>query len=60
MFALFQHGKQISKAHSTQDAARIEAYECGAMIDYGADFAGDTSGRTLANGYEIKPIEDAE
>lgn len=54
MYALFKDGKQVSKAHSTREAATIEAYERGLVVDWGADFPGDKPGRALADGYEIK------
>lgn len=58
MYALFKDGKQISKAHSTREAAAIEAYERGLVVDWGADFPGDKPGRWLAGGYEIKQVEN--
>jgi hypothetical protein len=58
MYALFKDDKQISKAHSTQEAAAVEAYERKLVIDWGTDFPGDKPGRTLLEGYEIKNLED--
>lgn len=57
-YALFKDGKQISKAHSTKDAAAIEAYERGLVWDCNADFPGDKPGKELAAGYEINPIDN--
>jgi hypothetical protein len=49
LFALFQNGKQISKAHSTRHAVRIEAIEQGA--------AGWRKGSiVLLGGYEIREV----
>lgn len=55
-YALFKNNTQVTKAHSTKDAAVIEAYELGIVIDYSADFIGDKSGRSLIEGYEIKEV----
>lgn len=60
MYALFKDGKQYSKAHPTKEAATIEAYEKGVVIDYGADFVGDKSGRCLAGGFEIRTLSNDE
>lgn len=56
-YALFQNGKQISKAHSTRLAARVEAYEIGAVVTNHADFPGDVQSTVLADGYEIKEVQ---
>lgn len=58
MYALFKDGKQHSKAHSSREAATVEAYEIGAVVDWGADWIGDKPGRGLAGGYEIKEINE--
>lgn len=55
-YALFKDDKQVSKTHSTIQAVTIEAYELGAMLSYGADFIGDTSGVDMAAGYMIKEL----
>lgn len=52
-FALFKNEKRISRWHSTRRAAKIEAFEAGAVISWGVDFAGDTSGVSLRDGYAI-------
>jgi hypothetical protein len=58
-FALFRGGQQISKAHSTREAARAETYAHGAIINRAADFPGDEEARSvLADGYEIRPLTD--
>lgn len=54
MYAVFKDGKQYSKAHSTKEAAKIEAYEMGVVVDWGADFIGDKPGRGLIDRFEIK------
>lgn len=60
-FALFREGQQISKAHSTWQAAIAEAYAHGAIINCGADFPGDKEARrALANGYEIRETVTGE
>jgi hypothetical protein len=51
-FAVFENGKQVSKAHSTWDAAAIEAYEKGNAVWYVYGKA------RLAPGFEIKEIAD--
>lgn len=56
-YALFKDGAQYSKSHSNKEAAIIEAYEKGVVIDYSADFIGDSSGKCLMEGFEIKEIE---
>lgn len=58
LFALFKNDKRISKAHSTREAAFIEAFERGVVIDYSADFIGDKSGRTLMEGYEVREFHE--
>jgi len=58
MYALFHDGIQISKSHSTKEAAMVEAYEHGAVVDYGADFIGDKSGRCLIDGFKIREIDE--
>lgn len=55
-YALFKDGKQVSKAHASIEVVRIEAFEAGAVIDWGADFVNDLPGRGLACGYEIKQL----
>lgn len=57
MFALFDGDKQISKAHSTKEAAVIEAYERKLVVDFSADFPGDKSGRCLPEGFVIRELE---
>jgi hypothetical protein len=57
-YALFHNGEQISKAHSTRYAAEVEAYDQGAVIKWGPDFPRDASGASLADGYEVKPVEE--
>ena len=46
-YALFKNGKQVSKAHSTKSVVVIEAYEAGSIVNYHADFIGDSSGMEL-------------
>ncbi len=60
MFALFKDGKQYSKVHSTKEAAAIEAYEKGVVIDWGTDWPGDRPGRGMAHGFEIKPVSTVQ
>jgi hypothetical protein len=48
-FALFQDGKQISKAHSTEHAVGVEAFELGLAIK-------DKFGKRLAAGCEIRKV----
>lgn len=55
-FALFKDGEQTSKAHSSREAVAVEAYEAGAVINWGADFSSDMPGLGLADGYEIKEV----
>ena len=52
-YALF---KQVSKPHSTREAAMVEAYEKGVVLSFGADMPGDVSGRELAEGYRVIEI----
>lgn len=56
MYALFDGNNQISKAHSTKEAVAIEAFEKKLVIDFGADFIGDKSGRCLPEGFAIKEV----
>lgn len=56
MYAVFKNGKQCSKAHPSIEVAKVEAFEMGAIIDWGADWETDKPGRGLADGYEIKEI----
>jgi hypothetical protein len=60
MYALFHEGKQISKAHSTEKAAIVEAYERKIVVSSGFDFPGDKSGHFLPRGYEIREISGAK
>lgn len=60
MYALFYNGKQLSKAHSTKDAAMIEAFERRIVIDGSPDFIGDKGFRTFAGGFEIKEIDNTK
>ena len=59
-YALFHHGKQVSKAHSNRIAAQMEAYEFGVVLDSAiGDFPGDSpSVRRLATGYEVKEVDE--
>ena len=60
LYALFFHGQQISKAHSTRRAAVIEAFERGAVERSSEDFPEDPESLrdpVLAKGYEIRPLE---
>jgi len=57
-FAVFKDGKQVSKAHSTIIAARIEAYEVGAVIGWSADFGPLGFWKELARGYTVEEIKD--
>ena len=57
-YALFHNGKQISKAHSTHAAATMECYDHGVAVRWAPDFPGDRYRVTLADGYEVKPVED--
>ncbi len=58
MYAVFKDGKQCSKAHPSIEVAKVEAFEMGAVIDWGTDFLGDRPGRGLADGYEIKALNE--
>lgn len=49
-YALFKDGEQVSKAHSTEVAVYVEAYELGCVLE-------DEYGVSLANGYEIKEVK---
>jgi len=50
-YALFKGNKQITKAHSTYDAAQIEAYE------FGVVYQGGRSSESFIDGnYQIKEI----
>ena len=49
-FALFKDDKQISKAHSTREAAETEAFEVGAVVTMGRSVM-------LAKGYEIREMK---
>jgi len=53
MYALFKDGKQITKAHSTERAVRIEAYERKLVVSSSGDFS-IYSHDYLADGLEIK------
>lgn len=55
-YALFHEGKQVSKAHSSDYAVMVEAFEIGAVVTNHADFGDEKTVTTLANGYEIKNI----
>lgn len=58
MYAIFKDNKQVTKAHSTKEAAMIEAFE-GKHAHYASrDFVGDKGGFFLNKGYEIKEVED--
>lgn len=59
-YALFLNGEQISKAHSTHAAAMVEVFEAGAAVRSAADFPGDWSGTVMADGYEVKPVEERD
>lgn len=61
-YALFKDGVQVSKAHSTVAAVRVEAYETDAFTWWTNDFnEGDGSGgKALSEGCEIRKVEDAE
>ena len=56
--AVFKNGKQITGSYTMERSAKFIALASGWMVDVSADFAGDWSGRTLADGYEIKPVEE--
>lgn len=58
-YALFKDGRQISKAHSTVHAARIEAYERGYVIVLAADFPGDQEMKGLLHLCDIKEVDQA-
>jgi|HubBroStandDraft_4_1064222.scaffolds.fasta_scaffold122747_5 hypothetical protein len=60
MYALFKDGRQYSKAHSTKEAAAIEAYEKGVIVDWGTDFPSDKPGRGIMEGFEIRKINDSK
>ena len=55
-WALFKDGEQISKPHSTRNAAIIEAYEKKVVVTYSADWVGDTSGTELIGGFTVEEI----
>ena len=60
-FALFKDGEQVSKAHSTRLAAKIEAYERKIVVSCGTDFPDygvHRRGHELIGGYEIKEIKE--
>lgn len=56
MYALFEGNKQISKAHASERAAVVEAFERKLVVDGAADFPGDKSGRFLIPPYEIREV----
>ncbi len=51
MYAVFENGKQVSKAHSTIEAANTEAFEMGAV-------ASSSRYRYLIDEYEIREIKE--
>ncbi len=54
-YALYRDDRRVSKAHSTREAAIIEAVEAGAVTTSSGYFAGDLDhGWMLADGYEIR------
>ena len=55
-YALFKDSKQISKAHSTREAAIVEAREIGKVQRVVHDFCGNTHRITLVEGYEIREV----
>ena len=59
-YALFHNGRQISKAHSTRNAAVIEAIERKLAIWGSGDFLGDVGVSTVAlpEGYDIKEVQE--
>lgn len=48
-WALYKDGKRISRYHSTEDAAMVEAFEKKLVVQ-------DKFGKYLANGYEVKNV----
>ncbi len=57
MWAVFENGKQISKAHPHEKSAEIEAFEMGAIIS-GRFNPGKGRQNALIGGYEIKEIPE--
>lgn len=57
-YALFKDGKQISKTHSTKEAALVEAFEARAIVKGAWDFhPKDGFDNTLCAGYEIRVVK---
>ena len=57
MYALFKDDKQISKAHTTQAAVIIEAYERKFVTSCSSDFMGEDAD-VLDDGIEIREVGD--
>jgi hypothetical protein len=56
-YAPFKDGRQVSKAHSTREAAIAEAYTHRAVVNRAPDFPGDTAARgVLEQGYSIREL----
>lgn len=48
-WALYKDGERISRYHTSEDAAMVEAYEKSAVFQ-------DRAGKYLAKGYEVKNV----
>lgn len=57
VWKLVKDGVTIKK-HTTKWVCWIEAVERGLVVEWGADFRGDRSGVSLANGVEIVEVEE--
>ncbi len=56
-YAPFKDGRQVSKAHSTPEAAIAEAYAHGVVVNLAADFPGDTARqKVLEQGYSARDV----
>ena len=57
MYAIFKDDKQVTKAHSTREAAMVEAFEAKLAYYASPDFPGDKGGFGLYDGYKLKEVE---
>jgi len=56
-YAVFKGKEQVSKAHSTREAAWIEAYEMGVVVEGSTDFGPQNYWRCMAKGYTVEEEE---
>lgn len=58
MYAIFKDDKQVTKAHSTKEAAMVEAFEAKLACYAYPDFPGDKGGLFLDDGCTLKELDN--